>query len=31
MAGDIRHFSHRRALTAFAGVNPGPNQSNTYN
>lgn len=29
--GDIRRFSHRGALTAFAGVDPGVNQSGTYN
>lgn len=29
--GDIRRFSHRSALTAFAGVDPGVNQSSTYN
>lgn len=29
--GDIRRFSHRNALTAFAGVDPGVNQSSTYN
>lgn len=28
--GDIRRFSHRGALTAFAGVDPGVNQSGTY-
>lgn len=29
--GDSRRFSHRGALTAFAGVDPGVNQSGTYN
>ncbi|MGM0110186.1 IS110 family transposase [Enterococcus sp. DIV0187] len=29
--GDIRRFSHRSALTAFAGVDPGVNQSSSYN
>ena len=29
--GDVRRFSRRGALTAFAGVDPGVNQSSTYN
>lgn len=29
--GDIRRFSHRGALTAFAGVDPNVNQSSSYN
>ncbi|OTO77366.1 hypothetical protein A5865_001242 [Enterococcus sp. 12E11_DIV0728] len=29
--GDVRRFSRRSALTAFAGVDPGVNQSSTYN
>ncbi|MGG5371100.1 IS110 family transposase [Enterococcus sp. AZ196] len=29
--GDISRFSRRGALTAFAGVDPGVNQSGTYN
>lgn len=29
--GDIHRFSHRSALTAFAGVDLGVNQSSTYN
>ena len=28
--GDVERFSHRGALTAFAGVDPGANQSGTY-
>lgn len=28
--GDINRFSHRSALTAFAGVDPGANQSGQY-
>ena len=28
--GDLSRFSHREALTAFAGVDPGVNQSGTY-
>lgn len=28
--GDVRRFSHRGAITAFAGVDPGANQSGTY-
>ena len=28
--GDISRFSHREALTAFAGVDPGESQSGTY-
>ncbi len=28
--GDVRRFSHKGALTAFAGVDPGANQSGTY-
>jgi transposase len=28
--GDVRHFSHKEALSAFAGVDPMPNQSGTY-
>lgn len=28
--GDISRFTHRGALTAFAGVDPGVNQSGTY-
>ena len=27
---DLSRFSHREALTAFAGVDPGVNQSGTY-
>ena len=29
--GDISNFSHREALTAFAGVDPGVDQSGTHN
>ena len=29
--GDVTHFTHRRALTAFAGVDPGKNDSGKYN
>lgn len=28
--GDVRRFSHKGSLTAFAGVDPTPNQSGTY-
>lgn len=28
--GDVTRFSHRGAITAFAGVDPGVNQSGTY-
>ncbi len=28
--GDVRRFSHKNALTAFAGVDPGANQSGAY-
>lgn len=28
--GDISRFTHRGALTAFAGIDPGVNQSGTY-
>ena len=28
--GDIRRFAHKGSLTAFAGVDPGANQSGTY-
>ena len=28
--GDIMRFAHRGSLTAFAGVDPAPNQSGTY-
>lgn len=28
--GDVRHFAHKGSLTAFAGVDPGANQSGTY-
>ncbi|WP_430617394.1 hypothetical protein IGI86_002657 [Enterococcus sp. AZ188] len=28
--GDISRFSHRGALTAFAGIDPGVNQSGSY-
>lgn len=28
--GDVRRFSHKEALSAFAGVDPMPNQSGTY-
>lgn len=28
--GDVTRFSHRNAITAFAGVDPGANQSGTY-
>lgn len=28
--GDVTRFSHRGAITAFAGVDPGANQSGTY-
>jgi Transposase and inactivated derivatives len=28
--GDVRRFSHKGALTAFAGVDPTPNQSGSY-
>lgn len=28
--GDVRRFAHKGALTAFAGVDPGANQSGTY-
>lgn len=28
--GDVRRFSHRGALTAFAGIDPGVNQSGAY-
>lgn len=28
--GDISRFTHRESLTAFAGVDPGANQSGTY-
>ena len=28
--GDVRRFAHKGSLTAFAGVNPGANQSGTY-
>jgi hypothetical protein len=28
--GDVTRFSHRDAITAFAGVDPGANQSRTY-
>ena len=28
--GDVRRFSHKQALAAFAGVDPMPNQSVTY-
>lgn len=28
--GDVRRFSHKGSLTAFAGVDPGANQSGTY-
>jgi len=28
--GDVRRFSHKGALAAFAGVDPSPNQSGTY-
>lgn len=28
--GDVRRFSHKGALTAFAGVDPMPNQSGSY-
>jgi transposase len=28
--GDVRRFSHKQALAAFAGVDPMPNQSGTY-
>ena len=29
--GDVRRFSHRGALIAYAGVDPQPSQSGTYN
>lgn len=29
--GDITRFTHRSAITAFAGVDPGVNQSGSYN
>ena len=29
--GDIKRFSHKGALTAYAGVDPGVNQSGMYN
>ena len=29
--GDITRFTHREALTAFAGVDPGVNQSGQFN
>ena len=29
--GDIKRFSHKGALTAYAGVDPSVNQSGTYN
>ena len=29
--GDVTRFEHRGALTAFAGVDPGANQSGEYN
>lgn len=28
--GDVRRFAHKGSLTAFAGVDPAPNQSGTY-
>lgn len=28
--GDVRRFAHKGSLTAFAGVDPGANQSGTY-
>lgn len=28
--GDVRRFSHKQSLAAFAGVDPMPNQSGTY-
>lgn len=28
--GDVRRFSHKASLAAFAGVDPTPNQSGTY-
>ncbi len=28
--GDVRRFAHKCSLTAFAGVDPGANQSGTY-
>ena len=28
--GDVRRFAHKGALAAFAGVDPAPNQSGTY-
>ena len=28
--GDVRRFAHKGSLTAFAGVDPTPNQSGTY-
>ena len=28
--GDVRRFSHKGSLTAFAGVDPTPNQSGSY-
>ena len=28
--GDVRRFTHKGAITAFAGVDPGVNQSGTY-
>jgi len=28
--GDVRRFAHRGSLTAFAGVDPMPNQSGSY-
>ena len=28
--GDVRRFAHKGSLTAFAGVDPAPNQSVTY-
>jgi transposase len=29
--GDVRRFRHKGALIAYAGVDPGVNQSGTYN
>ena len=28
--GDVSRFTHKGALTAFAGVDPGVNESGTY-
>ena len=28
--GDVSHFTHKGAITAFAGVDPGVNESGSY-